>query len=237
MQGKILKTENPWIEHLPEWVKTATGQNVSLFRNVHKTLANPDMRPYLFIGGVHGDEPEGVKLAEDFLLWLKSHSMDEDHPWILIPCLNVEGYRANQRTNGRGVDLNRNFPSRDWVSSNEKNRYYPGETAGSEPEVQALVKLIHDIKPRIIVHFHSWKPCVVFTGEPGKPYAEILTRGNDYECHADIGYPTPGSLGQYGWLEHKIPVICIEEKEHSALENVWPHFREGLIALVKGEIG
>ncbi len=232
MQGKILKSDNPWIEHNPQWVRTATGAHLSLYQNIHRT----DVKPYLFVGGVHGDEPEGVRLAEEFLLWLKTHSNEQDHPWILIPCLNLDGFQNNQRTNSRGVDLNRNFPSRDWVLSEEKNRYYSGPSSNSELEVQGLVKLINEIKPLVIIHFHSWKPCVVYTGAPGKPYADFLTLGNNYDSHEDIGYPTPGSLGQYGWLEHKIPVICIEEQEFSSLENVWPHFMQGLTGLIQGKL-
>lgn len=232
MQGKILKSDNPWIEHNPHWVKTASGASLSLYLNIHRK----NLRPYLFIGGVHGDEPEGVRLAEEFLLWLKTHSSEQDHPWILIPCLNVDGFKNNQRTNSRGVDLNRNFPSRDWLSTPEKNRYYPGPHASSESEVKGLVDLITSTKPSVIFHFHSWKPCVVYTGEPGKPYADFLTQGNGYDSHPDIGYPTPGSLGQYGWLEHKIPVVCVEEQEKSPLENVWPHFKTGLTGLIEGQL-
>ncbi len=232
MQGKILKYDNPWIEQMPQWVKTATGRSVSLFQNLHRK----DVKPYLFVGGVHGDEPEGVRLAEDFLLWLKTHSTENDHPWILIPCLNVDGFQKNQRTNSQGVDLNRNFPSSDWTFSDEKNRYYPGPQAASEVETQGLVNLISQSKPCVIIHFHSWKPCVVYTGETGQAYAEFLTQGNHYDSHPDIGYPTPGSLGQYGWLEHKIPVVCIEEQEAEPLENVWSHFNEGLIGLIQGKL-
>lgn len=231
MQGKTLHSENPVIECLPHWAETPLEASIPLYQNI----CRKDKKPYLFVGGVHGDEPEGVHLANEFLLWLKSHSSESDHPWILIPCLNVDGFRDNKRTNSRGVDLNRNFPSRDWVSSPEKNRYFSGPSPASEPEVRALVQLIEATKPELIIHFHSWKPCVVFTGEPGRPFAQLLTQGNGYDCHPDIGYPTPGSLGQYGWLEHQTPVICIEEQEKIRLDQVWPHFKAGLKALIKGK--
>jgi protein MpaA len=229
MQGKTPAYENPWIETHLQWAQSSSGLPISLYQNFHRK----DKNPYLFIGGIHGDEPEGVRLAEDFLMWLKSHSSEKDHPWSLIPCLNPEGYESQLRTNSRGVDLNRNFPSRDWLGSSEKNRYYPGPQAASEPEVRALVQLISQVKPRVIFHFHSWKPCVVYTGEPGRPYAELLSRRNHYSCHPDIGYPTPGSLGQYGWLEHQIPVICLEEEEKSSLELAWLHFKDGLVDLIQ----
>lgn len=207
-----------------------------LYKKTHTLAAHPE-RPILFIGGVHGDEPEGVRLAEELLNWLKheeSQNAKEVRPWILIPCLNPDGYSKNQRTNDAGVDLNRNFPSRDWSPEAKAPRYYPGPSPGSEKEVRALVKLIEDEKPQLIVHFHSWEPCVVFTGAPGKAAAEIIASGTGYECREDIGYPTPGSLGQFGWTEHQIPVICIEEQEHSNLDEVWPHFKKGLTTLLTG---
>lgn len=220
---------------LPNWARTALGTPLSLYGKSHSsTLAGP----YIFIGGVHGDEPEGVRLAQDFLQWLMQ---EEDkgtdlHDWLLIPCLNPDGFQKNERTNSRGVDLNRNFPSFDWTSENTKgSRYNPGPFPGSELEVQALVKLIESEKPQLIVHFHSWEPCVVYTGSPGKRYADVLASDSGYPAREDIGYPTPGSLGQYGWQNHYVPVVCIEEQEKIDLDLVWPHFKNGLQKLMLKE--
>lgn len=229
MQGKIF--------HLTSWAQSTKGHPISLYKKSH-TLNDFSERPILFVGGVHGDEPEGVRLAEDLLKWLEEQensNSESIRPWILIPCLNPDGYSTNQRTNGNGVDLNRNFPCRDWSPESKAPRYYPGPSPGSEPEVQVLVQLIEDERPQLIVHFHSWEPCVVYTGKPGRIAAEVLAIGTEYEAREDIGYPTPGSLGQYGWLEHQIPVICIEEQEHIDLNLVWPHFKTGLELLLKGK--
>lgn len=214
--------------------KTSLGTEIQLYKKVHKQT-----RPYLFIGGVHGDEPEGVTLALAFLEWLKNHNASEKfiHDWALIPCLNPDGFQRHERTNSRGVDLNRNFPVRDWSSEHKAPRYFPGSAPNSENETQALVKLIDGLNPELIVHFHSWEPCVVYTGLKGKPYAELIGRHLPYEVREDIGYPTPGSLGQYGWLERNIPVICIEEQEKIALNTIWPRFERGLIDLITTSIG
>lgn len=232
MQGKTLPPKNLTIESFPDWVKTSTGNSVELFQNLHRK----DEAPYLFVGGVHGDEPEGVRLAHEFLEWLKVHATGLDHPWLLVPCLNPDGYQFHERTNANGVDLNRNFPAHDWKVADKKDRYYSGPYAGSEIETQALVKLIEQHRPKAIIHFHSWKPCVVYTGAPGRELAQLMTLGNGYDCHEDIGYPTPGSLGQYGWLNHKIPVICLEEQDKSDLDQVWPHFNQGLTRLIQGTV-
>ncbi|PIS11628.1 MAG: DUF2817 domain-containing protein, partial [Bdellovibrio sp. CG10_big_fil_rev_8_21_14_0_10_47_8] len=191
-------------------------------------------RPLLFIGGVHGDEPEGVELAQQLLSWLQKNNNETFLSWFLIPCLNVDGFSRHERTNGHGVDLNRNFPSQDWSALFKAPRYFPGDSPASEPEVQALVQLIQEKKPQVIFHFHSWEPCVVYTGAPGRAWAQLAAGDSGYTVREDIGYPTPGSLGQYGWMEHQTPVVCIEEQEHSDLALVWPHFKKGLQAVVKG---
>ncbi len=186
------------------------------------------------MGGIHGDEPEGVELAEKSLQWLKSQLPESIAPWILIPCLNVDGFKNNSRVNGRGVDLNRNYPSSNWSSAFEKERYFPGKSPASEPEVQGVVELIQIFKPRLIIHCHSWEPCVVCTGKPGWKDAERLAAASGYNLQEDIGYPTTGSLSQYGWHDNKIPVICIEERDGvTDLTPIWPRFENGISAVFK----
>ena len=225
-----------FINHHSSWQKTALGTPIELYKKVHN-----NQRPLLFIGGVHGDEPEGVRLAQELLNWLQSPEAESavQQSWILIPCLNKDGFQKNQRTNGNGVDLNRNFPSPDWSPDFSRGeRYFPGNQPNSESETQCIVDLIENENPIAIIHFHSWHPCIVYTGSPGKKIAQILGEGNPYTVREEIGYPTPGSLGQYGWLAHQIPVICIEEQEHIQLDHVWPHFQTGLkkILCTKGPL-
>lgn len=220
------------ILHTTHWAQSHLETPIELYR----WRRNHTERPVLMIGGVHGDEPEGVWLAENLILWLKSHesleSLQKIRNFDLIPCLNVDGFKKLQRTNGRGVDLNRNFPTRDWSKEAKAPRYNPGPFPGSEAEVQSVVKLIEQTNPEMIVHFHSWEPCVVFTGDPGQNTAEIFSRSSGYKAQPDIGYPTPGSLGQYGWIEAHTPVICIEEKEGEAKDKIWPKFAEGFKELL-----
>jgi murein peptide amidase A len=189
-------------------------------------------RPIVIIGGVHGDEPEGVALAQAILRWLEQNHARVRVPWIIIPCLNPDGYANDRRTNDAGVDLNRNYPAKSWSPEIKTPRYNPGPHSGSEPEVQALTKLIHQCQPRLIIHCHSWHPCIIVTGEPGLKDGERLAKASGYELKSTIGYDTPGSLSQMGWFDLGIPVICIEEQEGTALEKVWPHFASGIEAIL-----
>lgn len=203
------------------WCTSRKGRPIRL--HASDRLKRSD-HPLLVIGGVHGDEPEGVILAERTLQFLTQEAETVRTPWILIPCLNVDGFQAGERWNGAGVDINRNYPSRDWSPEYSKDRYFPGQEPGSEPEVKGIVQLIQDFDPRVIIHCHSWNPCVVYAGEPGRKDADRLGDSSGYEVRDDIGYPTPGSLSQYGWADHGIPVICIEEAEHTPADLIWKHF-------------
>lgn len=209
------------------WSVSTLGHNIEIFfsSNFHW---QKNANPLLFIGGVHGDEYEGVELAVSTLKWLATNTTSNSQPWVLIPCINPDGYFNNHRTNGRGVDLNRNFPSRDWSSHIKSSRYFPGPFPASEPEVQALIKFISTWRPRLIIHCHSWHPSITFTGNEPPWEAKVLSEATGYNLQPDIGYPTPGSLGQFAWLEYHIPVICIEEQEGTPVNEVWPHFAPGI---------
>jgi protein MpaA len=207
-----------------QWAKSAKGQNIALYQSTI-TLRNP----IIIIGGVHGDEPEGVSLAKSCLAWLKRNTdsgKKTTHDWVVIPCLNVDGFAENTRVNGNGVDLNRNYPSADWSAHFEKDRYFPGNKPASEPEIQALLPLFESTKPKVVIHCHSWLPCIVINGNDAQTYGRPLAQACGYELKNDIGYPTPGSLSRFG-IEKNIPVVCIEEAEKTPDEKIWPHFQQG----------
>src|SRR5690606_16152428 len=61
--------------------RSALGNPLELFKKVHRGSSK---RPFLFIGGVHGDEPEGVALAEGLLAWLtEAEKTQSFRSWLL----------------------------------------------------------------------------------------------------------------------------------------------------------
>lgn len=184
----------------------------------------------LLLGGVHGDEPEGVTAAHGILSHFLSN-FDYRLKLTLVPMLNADGVILHQRTNGAGVDLNRNLPTKDWTSEARAPRYNPGEKAGSEPENQAITKFIEIEKPQLIISFHSWEPMINVNGDC-KGEADIIAKLTGYRVTDDIGYPTPGSLGTYAGQERKIPTITYEIQREMPLNQVIAnHVRPALEAL------
>lgn len=64
-------------------------------------------RPRIYISsGVHGDEPAP---PQALLQLLQQGRFDDSANWFLVPMLNPSGFRCNQRNNGQGIDLNRDY--------------------------------------------------------------------------------------------------------------------------------
>ncbi|MBC6415059.1 MAG: succinylglutamate desuccinylase/aspartoacylase family protein [Bdellovibrionales bacterium] len=170
----------------------------------------------LILGGVHGDEPEGNYIALGLLKkWIQHFPYQLQ--MTLIPCFNIEGSLIAQRKNQNKVDLNRNLPTKNWTSEFTKERYQPGKTACSEPENKALVKWIQENSVKLILSLHSWNPMINTNGNC-LPEAEIMRKMTGYKLSDYIGYPTPGSLGDYCGQERDIPVITYEAQKDSSIQ-------------------
>lgn len=170
----------------------------------------------LILGGVHGDEPEGNYIALGLLQkWIQNFPYKlQIH---LVPCFNIEGSLTAQRVNANRVDLNRNLPTKNWTSHFEKERYNPGPAKCSESENEHLVKWIKNNPVKLILSLHSWNPMINTNGNC-LPEADIIAKEIGYKLTDDIGYPTPGSLGDYCGLERNIPVITYEAERGESIK-------------------
>ena len=174
----------------------------------------------LVLGGVHGDEIEGVITARDLLSRLMKKESSFDHMKItLVPELNPEGVLHKTRGNLNGVDLNRNLPTKDWSPEVKTPRYHPGPSPMSEPENKALCDFIKNNRISFILSLHSWNPMLNVNGDCMKE-AELLSAETGYRIDRDIGYPTPGSLGTYGATENGIPTITYEIERGQKQEDI-----------------
>ncbi len=167
----------------------------------------PKYRSVLILGGVHGDEVEGVVAGNALATYMRAQFNLRLNLFI-IPQFNVDGVLARTRGNSRGVDLNRNLPTSDWSPNVATPRYHPGSSSCSENENKALVSFIDEKKLDFIYSLHSWKPMLNVNGD-ARGVAEVIAAKTGYIIDEDIGYPTPGSLGSYG-LQKKLPVLTYE---------------------------
>lgn len=165
---------------------------------------------------IHGDETPAGDVGR---FWMERLSeIEPRNSWRVVPMLNPDGVKLKTRTNANRVDVNRNFPTKDWEKeakaywerdSKKNARRFPGDKAASEPETVCALKHIEDFKPDFVVSIHTPLKVLDFDGPRGvKPpkfeYLPWKSLGN-----------YPGSLGRYLWLERKTPVLTAEFKEDS----------------------
>lgn len=170
----------------------------------------------LIIGVFHGEEPQGEYLINEFL---KLNLSETKNKLLFIPCLNPDGKNKNKRQNSNGVDLNRNFPTKNWTLS-EKDNYYGGQNPASEEETKFVIKIIETYHPYAILTIHNPYKIVNFDG-PAQKMAQEFSLLNNYPLQEDIGYQTPGSFGTYCGIERKIPTITLELPDDEDIEKLW----------------
>lgn len=173
--------------------------------------------PILVVGVVHGDEPQGEDLINRYLA-------DNESGMLFIPSLNPDGKQLGRRTNSNGVDINRNFPTKNWELT-EKDNYFGGETPASEIETKFLAEVIEEYKPRLILTLHTPYKIVNYDG-PAKEVSEKISEIIGYPVEESIGYPTPGSFGTYAGVERNIPTITLEMDEEEAIDSLYPKVKK-----------
>lgn len=172
----------------------------------------------LVIGVVHGDEPQGEDLINKYL---NEHIKKNV---LFIPALNPDGKQLKTRTNSNKVDLNRNFPTKNWKLT-QKDNYFGGEKPASEKETRFLIDVIEKYQPKSIITLHTPYKIVNYDG-PAKELAEKISKIINYPIEESIGYPTPGSFGTYVGIERNIPTITLEMDEEETIENLYIPIKE-----------
>jgi len=219
------ETGSPPAAHAPIW--QPTGGSVEGRPLLAAQSGSGPVRIYL-IGGIHGDEIEG-RSALDF-------AKDVTHAAATIRIvrdLNPDGTAAYRRTNARGLDLNRNWPARNFAPGSGG-----GPTPLSEPETRALDQDLRAFRPHVVVVLHSSAigPLVNYDGPAEKlasAFAGVAkTVGPGWDVSPDMGYPTPGSLGSYLGVDQNIPILTVEfqRAQDEAVANA--ALRKGLAAVI-----
>jgi protein MpaA len=167
----------------------------------------------LIHAGIHGEEPETTYALSRALRQLAEPPV---HCAVVLAA-NPDGITRGTRCNARGVDLNRNFPSKDWRPGSVTHRstiqdtsdvlLSTGEAPLSEPETRALLALIRELTPRAVVALHAPLECIDDANDSA--LGRRLAQRTGMPLVRDVGYPTPGSFGSWG-SDNGVPVVTYE---------------------------
>ncbi len=189
----------------------------------HFEKAGTDKRPKRIFAKalIHGDENLSGSVARAWMLRLQK--IDPRNTWRVIPVTNPDGWHKNTRTNARGVDLNRNFPTKDWTKEalnywkkrmKSDPRRYPGTEGESEVETKCLIKQFEDFKPDFLISVHI--PLGVLDFDGPKVSNPPAFKPLPWQSLGNF----PGSLGRYMWADRKVPVLTIELKGNEDLKKL-----------------
>ncbi len=105
----------------------------------------------LVVGSIHGNETAGQAVVAR----LRRARPPAGVELWLVASVNPDGVARGTRQNARGVDLNRNFPRRWRARGRPFDTFYPGRAPLSEPESQAVSRLVRRIRPDVTVWYHQ----------------------------------------------------------------------------------
>ena len=195
------------------------------------TLGSGPKRVYL-IGGIHGDEPEAPAAAA--LLPELLTTPPAGLTIRLIPDMNPDGTAAKTRTNTRRVDLERNWPARDFIKD---------ERAGDRPLSELETAAIHaDLKafnPDIIIVLQSANhpPTVAAIGPVLRPAHEFARAARSVEprwrFNPRTPAPIPGSLESLYGRDQGKTVIRVEFQRNKDAATNAKAVAAGLAALTQ----
>jgi murein peptide amidase A len=105
----------------------------------------------LVVGCIHGTECAGMRVVRV----LRRMPLPPGIDLWLVPDLDPDGLAHGTRLNGRGVDLNRNFPAGWRPGGRPGDLQYPGPRPFSEPESRAARRLIDQVRPDVTIWYHQ----------------------------------------------------------------------------------
>ncbi|NWG35072.1 MAG: hypothetical protein HXY42_11550 [Chloroflexi bacterium] len=157
-------------------------------------------REYLIVAGIHGGyEGNTIGLANELIRYIIDHPeiIPDDATLYIIRNMNPDAEARSDgvdgRVNNRGVDLNRNFPSRNWTADWNRDGcwiYRPttgGTYGGSEPETRAVMSFISTHDLQAVISYHSAALGIFPGGDPWEPDSIRLAKA----LAKVTGYPYP----------------------------------------------
>jgi murein peptide amidase A len=150
-------------------------------RPIHILRLGDPKRPgrVLVFGCIHGDE-----CAARTLHPLTNGCPDPRSDIFLVSELDPDGSAVASRLNGRGVDLNRNFPASWRPIGSPGSPEYSGPRPFSEPESRLAASLVRGLAPRVTLWFHQFPGSRPFV----RAWGQSVPAGRRYAKRAGIAF-------------------------------------------------
>lgn len=213
----------------PQWQRIGSSVRGKAIEAV--TVGGGPRRVYV-VGGMQGDEPEGPRAAGELPALLAALTTDLGATVRIVRDMNPDGTSAKTRGNTRGVDLSRNWPSRDF----QRDPARAGSRAKSELETTVVFKDMEAFKPDIVVVLHASArgPEVTFEGPALQTARSFTSAARQQEPRfrlvPETRYRTPGSLESLVGRDWNRPVIVVDLRRGTEADRNARAIRDGVLA-------
>jgi murein peptide amidase A len=160
---------------------------------------NQPRRTILVVGCIHGTECAGMRITRRLV---RRGAVSGADLWI-VHNINPDGFRLGVRQNGRGVDLNRNFPSEWRPLGTRWDPQYSGPRPLSEPETRIARRLVFRIRPDVTIWFHQPQALV-------RAWGQSIQTARRYARLARVPYRSirwPRGTAP-NWQNHRFPGVA-----------------------------
>lgn len=185
----------------------------------------------LVVGPLAGDERQALGVVEHLARFLEAQPKRlAETTTTILRDPNPDGRADSQRTNARGVDLNRNFPTRHWRKIPDRTLWLSGDEPKSARETQTLIALVETVKPdRAIVFAESPSQEWLAPTASAMNWARHIERESSYSvAPMDLGQVS-GSLVRY-LDEREIPTIVVLVPRNVPAATSWNRLGPALVA-------
>lgn len=185
----------------------------------------------LFFGGIHGNEKGTVELLKKFTdtVIAEPYLLASTRKLVVVPLINPDGYFDDiYRDNTNGVNLNRNFPTTNWVQYPDAETF-AGSKPFSESESLTIKTIVEECNPSLMIAFHSQGGVVSpEAGSESVALAEWYIARTGYVYYNDWNYPGTAT----GWFTESTgnPSLTIEVTDHTNSD--WEINRPALLELI-----
>jgi len=211
--------------------------------------------------------PDGVEISQRALNGLTKDSSKQSvrriieswSDWGLLENQDKYNWYLNKwKNNVNGVDLNHNFPTPGWAQLNDNrgkasSEFYKGPSAASEPETQAIIKLVNEQKFSQVLNYHAQGQIIYWSQmhaakevlEKDKAMGLIAARRTGYALVDPSADGSRYGAGFKDWLdwEKGIPNITLEvglgvsPVPENQIEKIWQQNKGLLPELVNYLLG
>jgi hypothetical protein len=164
----------------------------------------------LVTGSLSGNDPASIRVLDALLGRLNSQpELLDGYQAVLVRDPHPDGLAEHISVNARGVDLNRNFPSRRFTASPTRET---GPHPASEAETRVMLRLLGDSRPVRVIHVRTGPggrtlvtgsaACVELLGQLRSRFpVDVATFDGEFKA---------GSLEEFAATRLKAQVLIIE---------------------------